>query len=168
MKQTGYAKKVLERAGMSDCNPVKYPMDPKKRITKDEGGTLVNSTEYKSMVEGLRYLVHTHPDIAYAVGIVGRFMEKPTVLHKNAVKYILRYVKGTLDFGLVYSKNSGNNVLVGYFDSDLAGQTDDRRSTGGMVFYLNDSVITWVSQKERCVALSSCEAEFIAATAAAC
>lgn len=117
---------------------------------------------------GLRYLVHTRPDIAYAVGIVSRFMEKLTVLHKNAVKRILRYVKGTLDFGLLYSKNSGNNMLVGYSDSDWAGKTDDRRSTGGMVFYLNDSVITWVSQKQRCVALSSCEAEFMAATAVAC
>ncbi|XP_074360286.1 secreted RxLR effector protein 161-like [Apium graveolens] len=95
-------------------------------------------------------------------------MEKPTVLHKNAVKRILRYVKGTLDFGLVYSKNSGNNMLVGYSDSDLAGQTDDRKSTGGVAFYLNNSLITLVSQKQRCVALSSCEAKFMAATAATC
>lgn len=68
----------------------------------------------------------------------------------------------------MYSKNSGNNELTGYSDSDLAGHIDDRRSTGGVVFYLNESVITWVSQKQKCVALSSCEAEFMAATVAAC
>lgn len=86
----------------------------------------------------------------------------------NAVKRILRYVKGTLETGLVYSQKNGNNELTGYSDSDHAGQVEDRRSTGGMVFYLNESLITWVSQKQRCVALSSCEAEFMAATAAAC
>ncbi|XP_074356773.1 secreted RxLR effector protein 161-like [Apium graveolens] len=143
-------------------------MDPNERITKDEGGIQVDSTEYKSMVGGLRYLVHTRPDIAYAVGMVSRFIEKPKVLHKYVMKCILRYVKGTLDFGRVYSKNSGNNMLVGYSHSDLVGQTDDRKSTGGMAFYLNNSLITCVSQKQRCVALSSCEAEFMAATAAAC
>lgn len=99
LKQTGYAKKILEKAGMSGCNPTKYPMDPKEHLTKDEGGELVDPTEYKSLVGGLRYLVHTRPDIAYSVGIVSRFMEKPSVVHKNAVKRILRYVSGTLQFG---------------------------------------------------------------------
>ena len=117
------------------------------------------------MVGGLRYLVHTQPDIAYSMGIVSRYMERPTKLHQDAVKQILRYVKGIIQFGLVYSKDSGNNI---FSDSDLDGHLDDRRSTGGMVLYLNESIITWVSQKERCVALSSCEAEFMAATTTAC
>ena len=95
-------------------------------------------------------------------------MERPTEMHLIAAKRILRYIQGTLEYGLVYSKDSSNNVLTGYSDSDLAGQIDDRRSTGGMAFYLNESLVTWVSQKQRCVALSSCEAEFMAATAAAC
>lgn len=90
------------------------------------------------------------------------------MMHLNAAKRILRYIKGTLNYGLVYTRNSGNNVLTGYSDSDLACQVEDRKSTGGMVFYLDESLITWVSQKQRCVALSSCEAEFMAATAAAC
>lgn len=95
-------------------------------------------------------------------------MERPTVFHMNAVKRILRYVKGTLNYGLVYSKGVGNYLLSGYSDSDLAGNLEDRKSTGGVAFYLNESLVTWVSQKQRCVALSSCEAEFMAATAAAC
>lgn len=168
LKQTAYAKRILEKAGLKDCNPTKYPMDPKECISKDEGGKPVNTTQFKSLVGGLRYLVHTRPDIAYSVGIVSRFMEAPTVMHLNAAKRILRYVKGTIDFGLVYSREAGNNILTGYSDSDLGGFIDDRRSTGAMVFYLNESLVTWVSQKQRCVALSSCEAEFMAATAAAC
>lgn len=73
-----------------------------------------------------------------------------------------------MNYGLTYTKDIGNNILTGYSDSDLAGHVEDRRSTGDMAFYLNESLITRVSHKQRCVALSSCEAEFMAATAAAC
>ncbi|XP_074336164.1 secreted RxLR effector protein 161-like [Apium graveolens] len=120
------------------------------------------------MVGRLKYLVHTRPDIAYVVGVVSRYMERPTTLHMNAVKRIPHYVKGTLGYGLTYAKRGGNYLLSGFSDSDLARNLDDRRSTGGMAFYLDESLISWVSQKQRCVALSSCEAEFMAATAAAC
>ncbi|KAL8145756.1 hypothetical protein AgCh_003778 [Apium graveolens] len=167
LKQTGYGKKILEKAGLKDCNPVNYPMDPKECISKDEGGKPVNTTQFKSLVGGLRYLVHKRPDIAYSVGIVSRFMENPTVMHLNAAKRILWYIKGTLDLGLIYTKEGGNNVLTRYSNSDLGGFVDDRRSTGGMVFYLNERMVTWVSQKQMCVALSSCEVEFMAATTAA-
>lgn len=99
------------------------------------------------MVGGLRYLVHTRPDLAYSVGIMSRFMEKPTVMHQNAKKRILRYVKGTMNLGLRYMADEDNNVVIGYSDSDLAGNVEDRKSTGSMVFYLNKSLITWNSQK---------------------
>ncbi|XP_074351075.1 secreted RxLR effector protein 161-like [Apium graveolens] len=120
------------------------------------------------MVGGLRYLVNTRPDIAFSVGIFSYFMERPTKIHQDAVKQILRYVKGTINHGLLYEKNSGNNILTGYSNSDLDGYLDDRKSTGDMIFYLNESVITWVSQKQRCVALSLCEVDFMSATAATC
>ncbi|KAL8133491.1 hypothetical protein AgCh_008813 [Apium graveolens] len=168
LRQTAYAKSLLEKAGLSDCNSAKYPMEVKMHIEKDEKGKAADSTRFKSLVGGLRYLVHTRPDIAFAVGIVSRFMERPTVLHLNAVKHIFRYIKGTLELGLVYTKGTGNYILSGYSDSDLAGNVEDRRSTGGVAFYLDESLVTWVSQKERCVALSSCVAEFMAATTAAC
>lgn len=168
LKQTAYARKVLEKAGMADCNSVRYPMEPALKLDKDEKGKAVNSTQFKSLVGGLRYLVLTRPDIAYAVGIVSRFMERPTTLHLGAVKRIMRYVKGTMEYGLIYSKGEGNYLLTGYSDSDLASNVEDRKSTGRMAFYLNENLITWVSQKQKCVALSTCEAEFMAATAAAC
>ncbi|XP_074328340.1 secreted RxLR effector protein 161-like [Apium graveolens] len=143
-------------------------MEERLQLHKDEDGKPVDPTQFKSMVGGLRYLVHTRPDIRFAVGIVSRYMERPTVLHYNAVKRILRYVKGTLEYGLNYVRGSGNYILSGFSDSDLGGNIEDKKSTGGIVFYLDDSLISWVSQKQRCVALSSCEAEFMAGTAAAC
>lgn len=168
LRQTAYAKKLLDKAGLANCNAVKYPMESRLQLGKDEQGKAVNSTQFKSLVGGLRYLVHTRPNIAFSVGMVSRFMERPTTLHMNAVKRILRYIKGTLNYGLIYSKGTGNYLLGGYSDSDLGGNIEDKKSTGGMAFYLDESLITWVSQKQRCVALSSCEAEFMAATAAAC
>ena len=118
------------------------------------------------MIGCLRYLLHTRPDLAYSVGMASRFMEKPTVMHLQAVKQIMRYLKGTVDMGLVYTQAGGEEVLVGYTDSDLSGDLVGRRSTGGMAFYLNGNLITWCSQKQKTVALSSCESEFMAATAA--
>ncbi|XP_074336169.1 secreted RxLR effector protein 161-like [Apium graveolens] len=143
-------------------------MELKLQIDADKSDEPVNSTYYKSLVGGLLYLVYTRPDITYAVGVVSRYIERPTTLHLNAIKRICRYVKGTLHYGLVYTKGRGNYLLSRFSDSDLAGNIEDRKSTGGMAFYLDESLITWVSQKQRCVTLSSCEVEFIAATTTAC
>ena len=99
LKQMAYVKKVLEKAGMMGCNPTKYPMDPKESITKDEGGKPVDTTGFKSIIGGLRYLVHTRPNIAYSVGIISKYMVKPTVLHQHAAKRILRYIRGHWNTG---------------------------------------------------------------------
>nr|GEY63172.1 hypothetical protein [Tanacetum cinerariifolium] len=90
LKQSTYARNVLLKAGMADCNPSKSPMEHKEELTKDEGGVPVNATLFRSIIGGLRYLAHTRPDIVYAVRIVSRFMEKPTAKHMQAVKRILR------------------------------------------------------------------------------
>lgn len=86
LRQSTYARKVLEKAGMAECNAVKYPMEYKLQLHADSTGEPVNSTHFKSIIGGLRYLVHTRPDIAYTVGIVSRYMERPTQMHMNAVK----------------------------------------------------------------------------------
>lgn len=134
IKQSGYARKILEKAGMLECNPTTYPIDPKVLITSDEKGEIMDATMFKSMVGGLRYLLHIRTNISFSVRVVSRYMERPTKLHLEAVKRIMRYVKGTIHFGLVYSEDSKNNVLNGFSDSDLAGHLDDRRSTSGMFF----------------------------------
>ncbi|GJT47211.1 zinc finger, CCHC-type containing protein [Tanacetum coccineum] len=168
LKQAAYVKTILKKTGMEDCNACTYPMEPKLELTKDEAGDPVDPTEFRSIVRALRYLTHTRLDISYAVGLVSRFMEKPTAQHLKAVKHILRYVKGTVNYGIVYTKGSGEDIIIGYTDSDFARDVNDRRSTRGMVFYLNNNLVIWGSQKQLCVALSSCEAEFMAATTATC
>jgi hypothetical protein len=144
VKQTGYAKKVLSRFGMADCNPTKVPMDPGTKMHEDVGGNLIDATDYRRVIGCLRYLLHTRPDLSYSVGVLSRFMEKPTVLHSRAVKQVLRYLQGTVSFGLVYTQGGGDEKLTGYSDSDLAGDLVTRRSTSGsgMAFYLNEALIS--------------------------
>jgi hypothetical protein len=117
-------------------------------------------------VGSLRYLVHTRPDLAFAVGYVSRFMQRLTMEHQQAVKRILRYVEGTTDYGLHYPRCPGAEHFIGYSDSDLAGDIDTSKSTSGTLFFLGKCLISWQSVKQQVVALSSCEAKYIAATTA--
>jgi hypothetical protein len=165
--QRAYAAKILQTAGLSDCNPSETPMESRLKLSKTSSAPLVDATHYRSIVGSLRYLVNSRPDLAFSVGYVSRFMEAPTTEHLTAVKRILRYVAGTLHYGCFY-KREKEASLVGYSDSDLAGDVDTRKSTSGIFFFLGNNVITWQSQKQKVVALSSCEAEYIAATTAAC
>lgn len=114
--------------------------------------------------------MHTRPDLAYAVGYVSRFMQEPHQEHFAAVKHILRYIAGTCSFGCFYGrkKQEGQSTLTGFSDSDMAGDPEDRKSTTGVLFCFGIAPITWQSQKQKVVALSSCEAEYIAATTTTC
>ncbi|KAK8945216.1 hypothetical protein KSP39_PZI007881 [Platanthera zijinensis] len=166
--QSSYTLKILEKFGMGDCNSSQVPMEPRLKLSKTGDYPLVDPTEYRSAIGCLRYLVNTRPDIAYAVGIASRFMEKPNTQHFAVVKQILRYLKGTIGFGLSYERNlRGGTKLVGYCDSDHGGSIDDRKSTTGVAYFLGPNIISWMSQKQRVVALSSCEAEYISASIAA-
>ncbi|KAG6491196.1 hypothetical protein ZIOFF_052532 [Zingiber officinale] len=168
LRQSAYAKKILSQFQMADCNATKQPMEPKTQLHKDLEETPIDATEYRRVIGCLRYLLHTRPDLSYYVGMASRYMEKPTSMHHKVVKQILRYLKGTIYFGLAYTKGPQEISIFGYSDSDLAGDLDGRKSTSGMAFYFNESLVSWNSQKQKTVALSSCEAEFMAATTAAC
>ena len=95
--QSAYASKLLERSGMAECKPCVTPMEERLKLTKASTTAKVDATLYRSIVDGLRYLVHTRPDIAFVVGYINRFMEDPREDHWTAVKRLLRYVKGTVD-----------------------------------------------------------------------
>ena len=114
----------------------------------------------------LRYLAHTRPDLAFSVGYVSRFMQRPTTEHQLAAKRIIRYVVGTLDHGLHYPRCPRAAHFVGYSDSDHAGDIDTSNSTSGILFFLGECLVSWQSVKQQVVALSSCEAEYIAASTA--
>ena len=168
ISQERYAHKLLERADMIGCNPSSTPMESRLKLLKESTAPPVDATTYRSIVGGLRYLLHTRPDISFSVGYVSRFMEAPTEEHQAAVKRILRYIAGTAALGIHYKRGEENlpSQLHGYSDSDLAGDVNDRKSTGGVIFFLSDGPISWQSCKHKVVALSSCEAEYIAAATA--
>ncbi|GKE03752.1 ribonuclease H-like domain, reverse transcriptase, RNA-dependent DNA polymerase [Tanacetum coccineum] len=166
IKQSAYASKILKEAGMIDCNETLIPMDPGTRLTKVTEGTMVNSTEYRSLIGCLRYLLHTRPDLSYSVGLLSRFMQEPREQHMKAIRQVLRYVKGTKDYGITYKHNGGNKIH-GFSDSSYGVNTQEGKGTTGIIFYYGESPISWSTQKQATVALSSCESEFIAATAAA-
>ncbi|KAJ4719135.1 Retrovirus-related Pol polyprotein from transposon TNT 1-94 [Melia azedarach] len=147
--------------------PISTPIECGVKLSKHEEGEKVYSTFFKSLVGCLRYLTCTRPDILYTTGLVSRYMETPTTTHLKAAKRILRYLKGTTNFGLFYSC-SDNFELVGYSDSDWAGDTDDRKSTTGFVFFMGGTAFTWMSKKQPIVTLSTCEAEYVAATSCVC
>jgi Reverse transcriptase (RNA-dependent DNA polymerase) len=168
--QEAFAKRILHDCGMADCNSTQAPMEVRLKLSKKSSSPPVNQTTYRSIVGSLRYLTHTRPNLAYSVGIVSRYMESPKTEHMTAVKHILRYVKGTPGMGCYYERKKAGvkPCLVGYSDSDMVGDVDDRKSTTGVVFFLGSNLISWSSRKQTVVALSSCEAEYIAATSAAC
>ena len=168
LSQAGYARHILESQGLQDCHSVQTPLEGRIKLSKAGGDALTNSTNFRSIVGSLRYLTHTRPDLLYSVGILNRYMEHPTSDHLAAAKRVLRYVKGTLDFGLRYPKYDSHDAIFGYSDSDFSGDMDDRKSTSGYVFFLGSSILCWGFVKQKTVALSSCEAEYIAATTATC
>ena len=152
---------------MDDYKSINTPMECRVKLTKHEEGERVDPTLFKSLIGSLRYLTYTRPGILYPVGLVSRYMESPTTTHFKAAKRILRYLKGTIDFCLYYSI-SNDDKLVGYSDSDWGGDIDNRRSTTGFVFFMGDTAFTWLSKKQPIVTLSTCEAEYVAATSAVC
>ena len=108
--QSAYASKLLEQNGMAECKPCVTPMEERLKLTKASTATNVDATLYRSIIGGLRYLVHTRPDIAFAVGYVSRFMKDPREDHWVAVKRLLRHVKGTVDHGIVFPQTSGSRL----------------------------------------------------------
>nr|GEW67548.1 ribonuclease H-like domain, reverse transcriptase, RNA-dependent DNA polymerase [Tanacetum cinerariifolium] len=141
-------------------------MDLGTRLTKVTKGTMVNSTEYRSLIGYLRYLLHTRPDLSYLVGLLSRFMQEPREQHMKAIRQVLCYVKGTKYYGITYKHNGGNKIH-GYNDSSYGVNTQEGKGTTGIIFYYGESPISWSTQKQATVALSSRESQFIAATAVA-
>ncbi len=165
--QPGYAARVLERFGMQESKPVATPVDVSQKLKKDGvSDATVSQTLYQSAVGSLLYLSGwTRPDIAFAVSNVAKFTSNPTQQHWMAVKRILRYISGTIDYGIRYKK--GNDQLVGYSDASWANDPNDRKSVSAYIFMLSGAPISWRSKKQTTVALSTAEAEYVALAAAA-
>jgi histone deacetylase 1/2 len=159
--QEQYALDLLKCANMDSCRPVTTPMSVQEKLSADQGTTLNedDAFTYRSTVGGLQYLTLTRPDMSYAVNKVCQYLSKPTSAHWEAVKRILRFVKGSADIGLRIRKSSSSLLSV-FTDADWAGSTDDRRSTGGFAVFYGPTLISWSARKQPTVSRSSTEAEY--------
>ena len=158
ISQPNYIESVLAKFGMSECKPVATPVEAgvkyEKRSCDDES---CDVRQYQRAIGCLTYLsTSTRPDIAATVGMLSKFMVDPSAVHWVGVKRVLRYLPGTHDYGLVFV-GGNKDVLMGYSDSDWAGDVVTRRSTFGYVFRLGDSTVSWSSGRQATVAKSSTE-----------
>lgn len=164
IRQTKLIGKVLERFNMQDCNGVKTPMEANLQISDDDRRIEV---PFRELVGNLMYLtVTSRPDLAYPVGYLSRYLDRPTEQIWKAGKRVLRYLKETKDAGLIFKKSSGS-ALHGYSDADWAGDRKDRKSVSGSMLFHGGNPIAWLSKKQNCVSLSTAEAEYIAAATTA-
>ncbi|CAH9086863.1 unnamed protein product [Cuscuta epithymum] len=171
LSQEHYVKRVLQRFQMENAKAVKTPLATHFKLSIEQSPfneaekSDMQRVPYASAVGSLMYeMVCTRPDIAHAVGIVSRFLSNPGREHWNAVKWILKYLRGTTDLMLCFGGDKP--ILMGYTDSDMARDIDSRKSTSGYLIKFAGGAVVWQSRLQRCVALSTTEAEFIAITEA--
>ncbi|KAJ9557654.1 hypothetical protein OSB04_012268 [Centaurea solstitialis] len=163
INQSKYVHDLLKRFDFGGSNSASTPMPKNFQLNADSSGKPVDQKTYRAIIGSLLYLTASRPDIVFSTGVCARFQYDPRDSHLTAVKRILRYLKGTPDFGLWYPKDSGFE-LIAYTDSDHAGCKLNRKSTSGACQFLRDKLVSWSSRKQNCVSLSTAEAEYVAAS----
>ena len=175
INQKGYIERMIEKYGVLNSKDTDIPIQPNHKLTCDliseneMHRKVTDVTKYQQVIGSLIYLMTcTRPDISYSVGILSRFMKEPRELHWRFLKRLLKYVKTTKDYSLVFTKNEGIKIdLIGYTGSDYAGDLEDRKSTSGYLFCYKGCLVSWNSSKQKTVSLSSTEIEYIALANAA-
>ncbi|GJV54485.1 retrovirus-related pol polyprotein from transposon TNT 1-94 [Tanacetum coccineum] len=156
-----YALESFKKYGMTSCEPVDTPMVEKSKLDEDTQGKAVDPTHYRGMVGTLMYLTSSRPDLTFVVCMCARYQAKPTKKHLHAIKIIFKYLRGTVNRGLWYPKDSFI-ALTAYADDDHAGCQDTRRSTSGSMQLLGERLVSWSSKSQKSDVISSTEAEYIA------
>jgi len=146
LNQSKYISDILQKFGMEECRYVAISVSPGITISLSSNSQLADAITYRQLIGNLLYLTISRQDIAFAMNLMARFMQKPYVEHLNAVKKILRYVARTKDLALKYSRLP-SFVLSGFTDSDYGGYRDDRKSTFAYVFSIGLGAISWASKK---------------------
>jgi hypothetical protein len=139
---------------MMDCKAMPTPMVTNLKLLSDTSSETVDATMYRQMIGSLMYLTNTRPDICFAVNTLSQYMVEPRRVHLIATKHVMRYLKGTIDYGLRYASDREIS-LQGFTDSDWAGSVADRKSTSGCCFSMGSTMISWFSRKQTSVALST-------------
>ncbi|XP_048446063.1 uncharacterized mitochondrial protein AtMg00810-like [Pyrus x bretschneideri] len=166
LNQLKYVMDLLEEARFTDYKPVVTPIDSKLKLTID-GKTLKNVTYYRRLIGKFIYLTIIRPDITFAVSLVSQFMHAPTVEHLNIVKRIIRYLKGSINRGILMCNNHSTEIHA-YTDADWVGNAINRKSTTSYCTFVEGNIVTWKSKKQQVIARSSAEAEYRAMAATAC
>jgi transposase InsO family protein len=172
ISQSQIAHEILEDAGMTDCNATKAPLETKVKLYDDSATRTEADKEamqyidYRHTVGQLLFMsLHSRPDLSAAVAIASRFVHNPGMTHWSAVKRIIRYIKGTIDHGIVLGGDT-QLKLEGFSDADWANDIDSRRSRTGYSFFLGDGCVSWQSKRQATVALSTTEAEYMSLSSA--
>ncbi|GJT29536.1 retrovirus-related pol polyprotein from transposon TNT 1-94 [Tanacetum coccineum] len=161
INQSKYALESLKKYGFDSCDLVDTPMVEKSKLDEDKEGKAVDPSHYRGMIGTLLYLIASRPDLQFAICMCARYQARPTEKHLHAVKRIFWYLRGTVNRGLWYPKDS-SIALTAFADADHAGCQDTRRSTSGSMQFLGDRLVSWSSKRQKSVAISSTEAEYIA------
>lgn len=179
--QRKYAQQMLKQFGFENCKPVPTPMSTCIKFNED-APKMTNKSWYQTAVGSLLYYVNSRPDLAYAVGYLCRFISNPTVEHEKQVKRVFRYIAGTLDHGLIYKKSSASifkiysmdvpsgeapqngeaqNGLTLYADADFGNEMHQQKSISGVMMFMGDNLVHWISRRQNRIAHSTCEAEVL-------
>jgi hypothetical protein len=157
---------MLERFKLTDCNSVQTPMDPGQRLDKSMGPSTPDDVAFSAVGALMSLAITTRPDIMNAVSILSRFNTNPGPAHWKAVKHLFCYLKGTMQMKLVYKPTDSPELFTAYSDADHGGCKDSGRSTGGYLVKVGSGAVSWSSKLQPLVALSTTEAEYIAAVEA--
>ncbi|GKB84317.1 retrovirus-related pol polyprotein from transposon TNT 1-94, partial [Tanacetum coccineum] len=161
INQSKYALESLKKYGMESSDLVDTSMVEKSKLDEDTQGKAIDPTHYREMIGTLMYLIASRPDLTFAVCMCARYQAKPTEKYLHAVKRIFKYLRGTVNWGIWYLRDS-SIALTAYADADHAGCQDTRRSTSGSMQLLGDRLVSWSSKRQKSVAISNTEAEYIA------
>ena len=159
--QGKYVVEILKRFRTMDYKAITTPMASNLKLLINASSESVDAIMYRQMLGSLMYPTNTRPYICFVVNTLSQFLTDPRHVHLIAAKHILRYLKGTLDYGLKYNTDQRIN-MEGYVDLDWAGNSIDRKSTSRCCFSMGSGVISWFSTKKSCVALSTAEVEYVA------
>nr|GFB58571.1 uncharacterized mitochondrial protein AtMg00810-like [Tanacetum cinerariifolium] len=164
INQSKYVHEILKKYGLNSSDIIGTPMVIKDKLDLDQIGTPVDATKYRSMIGALMYLTSNIPDIVHATCVCARYQAHPTEKHLKEVKRIFRYLRGTVNMGLWYMKDSGFE-LTGFSDADYAGCKDTFKSTSGGAQFLGKKLMSWSSKKQECTSLLTTESEYVSLSA---
>jgi len=174
LSQGQYIANLLQEHGMHDCKPVSTPLNPGPHLSTSMSpqnaaeASEMRQVPYISVVGSLMYLaVTTRPDSTYAARVFARFNSNPGPSHWQAAKHVLRYLQGTMDYRVTYQPSDSPEPFITYSDANHRGNPDNGKSTGGYVVKIGSRAVSWSSKLQSLVALSTTEAEHIAAVKAA-